>query len=284
MLLVLRDLPRALVSTAKQDKPGGRVAERWWKTERGRKRLAEIGDIVLGVLIALTLGAIASEIGWRFEVANARDALADELGEIVGQARERERADGCIEAKLDVIGNILTAAETSGRLPPTGRIGKPMYRTWSHGVWDSTLNAEIGSHFDREDLDNLSGAYQFVDIINRHAEEEVEAWTRLYAIVGPGRAISPAEIADLRQALSLARTAHRYIVLSGIRMDQIVAAFHLPLSQNSVDDYADLNNDETCGPIPPPDGRSYGEAPNRGVVQKARASPITRDSPGLPQR
>src|SRR5437762_598804 len=44
---------------------------------RWKNRLREIGNIVLGVLIALGLGAIANEIGWKIEAASARSALAD---------------------------------------------------------------------------------------------------------------------------------------------------------------------------------------------------------------
>ena len=260
------------------------MAERWWRSERGQKWLREVGNIVLGVLIALTLGAIANEIGWRVEVANARDALAEEMGEIVGQARERERADACIERRLDAVGAVLSEAERTGRLPPVGRIGNPMYRSWSRGVWDSTLGGDIASHFDRETLDNLSGAYEFVDFINRRTEQEVEAWTGLYAIVGPGRAVTPAEVAEIRSALSEARMAHRYIVLGSIRLDQVVQAFELPLNQEPIQDYAQLKNNPLCSPIDAPDGRDYGEAPGIGMVERLRANPITRDSIGVQRR
>src|SRR5215218_8138364 len=110
------------------------------RRDRLKSRLREIGNIVLGVLIALGLGAIASEIGWKLEAASARSALADELGEIIGQGLARERADRCIERKLDAIAAILTKAEDSGRLPAVGSIGDPMYRTWSSGVWESTIS------------------------------------------------------------------------------------------------------------------------------------------------
>ena len=122
------------------------------RRERWASRLREIGNIVLGVLIALALGAVATAIGWRIEAASARSALADELGEIIGQGLERERADQCVERKLDAIAAILTEAEHSGRLPATGSIGNPIYRTWSVGVWGSTVGADIGSHLDRENF------------------------------------------------------------------------------------------------------------------------------------
>jgi len=254
------------------------------RRERWKSRLREIGNIVLGVLIALGLGAIANEVGWKVEAASARSALADELGEIIGQGLERERADACIERKLDAIAAILTEAERTGRLPPTGSIGNPMYRTWSTGVWESTLNADIGSHMNRETLDNLSGVYRFVGDIETASETEIEAWTRLYAIVGPGRAIDRGEIQDLRAAISRARTAHRLIVAGGVRMDQIATAFDLPVNRKTVAEYRDSSLERQCRPIAEPAGEAYGAAPFAGIGAAARANPISRDSIGGGQK
>src|SRR4051812_12724903 len=162
------------------------------------KVLREIGSIVIGVLIALALGAVATEIGWAIDVRAAKGALAEELGEILGQGRDRERLYPCVERKLDAIGNILTEADRTGRLPPVGPIGDPAWRTWSHNVWDSTIGSDAASHFDRDTLDNISGVYEFVTIINRYSDEEMNAWRRLFAIVGPGREIGHEEIVSLR--------------------------------------------------------------------------------------
>ena len=247
------------------------------KRERWKSRLRDIGNIVLGVLIALGLGAVASEIGWQVEVAKARGALAEELGEIVGQGLERERADRCIEHKLDSIAAILTEAERSGRLPPTGSIGEPMYRTWSTGVWQSALSADVGSHMDREALDNLSGAYHFIGNINARTSDEVDAWTELFAIVGPGRQISGEEVRELRGAVSRARTAHRMILVGGLRVRQIAEAYNLPVSRGSVTEHSDGSLARYCGPIAPPAGEAYGSAPFASLGQSARDHPIRRD-------
>src|SRR4051794_11189569 len=47
------------------------------KLEKWRKFLREIGGIVIGVLIALALGAVATEIGWAIDVRAAKGALAE---------------------------------------------------------------------------------------------------------------------------------------------------------------------------------------------------------------
>lgn len=256
----------------------------WWGSERARKRRSEIGDIVLGVLIALALGAVATWIGWRIDVAKAEDSLADELGEIAGQGAFRERTYACQEAKLDQLAGMLDAADRTGRLPPTGPIGEPVNLSWSRGVWDSTVGSDTAGHFGRSMLDNLSGAYGMVDIINARSQAELDAWTRLYAIVGPGRTVSASEIADLRGALAEARVSNRLIVAASLRVHQTIDAFDLPVNRDTIRQYGDTPINRYCTPIAAPDGRPYGQAPLSKVVERVRANPITRDETGLSSR
>jgi hypothetical protein len=245
-----------------------------------RKFQREIGGIVLGVLIALALGAVATEIGWLIDVRNAKQAIGEELGEILGQGRERARLYPCVERKLTAIGTILDDADRSGRLPAVGDIGNPAWRTWSHNVWDSTIGSETAGHFDRDTLDNISGVYEFVTLINHYTDEETEAWRRLYAIVGPGRAISHDEVASLRDALSSARLSNRMITGSSLRMTQLAEAYDLPVNRDTVAQWAKTPIDRYCAPIAKPNGESYGESTMGDMFARVQKHPITRESLG----
>jgi hypothetical protein len=233
--------------------------------------LRDVGEIVLGVLIALALGAVASEIGWKLEVRQAKQALSNELGEIVGQALQRERADRCIERKLDAVAAILDRAEASGRLPPVGELGQPLTRTWSTDVWDATRNADIASHMDRDELDDTSGVYSLVQVAREATQDELEAWVDLYAIVGPGRGVEPSELAALRGALARARAAHRVLIGVGIRIDRYVRQLGLPADPEDIAKYRDESIDIACQPVRRHAGERYGEAPFRGVGARLRA-------------
>lgn len=250
------------------------VSARWKSRIWRRKFVREIGSIVLGVLIALGLGAVASEIGWKIEVANAREALASEIGEIAGQARQRERADSCIEARLDAIGAILDEAEKTGRLPPVGALGVPLLRTWSTDVWDTTRSAAIASHMPRHELDDLSGVYSLVAVIQAATLEERSAWHQLDGIVGPGRSLSPDELRDLRAALIEARIGNRTVGGAGVAFDKFVAALHLPVDQADVTKYAAADISAQCQPIPPWNGEHYGWAPGRGNAADVRRNTL----------
>lgn len=246
------------------------VSARWKSKVKRRKMLRDVGEIVLGVLIALALGAIANEIGSEVEVWRANQAIANELGEAVGQGLQRQRADACIERKLSTFATILDRAETSGRLPPVGDLGRPLLRTWSTDVWNSTRSANIASQMDRERLDDLSGVYRFIARIDEATDREADAWIELFAMVGPGRAIAATEIRDLRSALSRARAAHRSIVGSSVWLDALTRKLGLPVNRDAVDQYAAPSIRVYCAPIAPYRGERYGEAPFRGAAERAK--------------
>lgn len=250
--------------------------------EHVRRSAREVGKIVLGVLIALGLGAVASEIGWQIEVRAARRALSPELGELIGQGDERVRVSRCVQRRLDRVADLLEVAARSGRLPPAAPIGAPPYRTWPRGVWDSTINAQTAAHFDREELDQYSSAYAFTVQIERAHMRELEVWTALHAVVGPGRPVPPEELARLHGAVSEARFLDRFVALNGLRMHQLADAYRLDYEQESVDDYRrPLPGYPICRRPGVDIPRRYGEAPLGGALDLAIANPITREDVGL---
>lgn len=238
----------------------------------------EVGKIVLGVLIALALGAVATEIGWRIEVDRTRDALALELGEMVGQADERIQYAPCVERRLDQLADIVEAAAISGRLPPLGNISLPSFRTYNRGIWDSAVSSQTASHFPREEAGAFVGLNEFVTLLQQTGMRELEVWTRLYGLVGPGRAIAPDDLASLRQALSEARLLHRVMGMAAIRGKQIAVAYSLTYDDATARQYRDkpLSEFGICKPIGTDPPASYGQAPMRNVLQSAAENPITR--------
>lgn len=256
---------------------------RWLRSERGQRFVREVGSVVLGVVIALGLGAVANEIGWRIYAYNARQALAEELGEAFGQAGERERIEACYLRRFDTLSAIVERGADTGRLEPVGAIGQPMMRTWSRGVWTSVVGSETAAHMGREYLDNLSGAYEFVDLIARRSERELELWGEIFTMIGPGRRIDAEEAADLRAAIVAARMESNLITLASIRLRQMVTAFDLNYSRDAARPYDEnvVASAAICqagfGPVP----TGYGQAPLDGASERARVTAITRDNAGL---
>jgi hypothetical protein len=243
-----------------------------------RNFLGEVGVIILGVLIALGLGAVASDIGWRIEVAQARHALSLELGESVGQVVERMRFSPCVERRLDQIAEIVDEAAATGRLRRVGDIYAPSFRSWPHGVGEGIVNSAAAPHFDREELNAISSLNEFFAILGEVNQRELDVWTKLYSIVGPGRAFLPAEATDVRLAIGEARLMNRRIALHGIRAKQTAeaygisyeAAFTRTAEQRPLLEFA------ICRPIDPNPPPRYGQAPLTNIIERTLRKPVSR--------
>lgn len=257
----------------------GRMARWAWKPLHGWRRfLGEVGTIVLGVLIALGLGSIATAIGWRVEASAAREAISLELGEALGTAIERTHFAHCVDRRLDELAWLVDRAATTGRLPPLGDIRSPPLRSWNRGIWESSVSAQTTSHFDRAEHKAYVTAYYYIDTLGAANRREMMAWTELYSLVGPGRALSPVDTADLRRALGAAREVNRHLEISAVRLQQLVEAYDLPFDNAAMREFSDrpFSDKEICQPVDANVPQSYGQSPFRTTLGRVRKSPITR--------
>jgi hypothetical protein len=243
-----------------------------------RSFVGELGVIILGVLIALGLGAVATEIGWRIEVGQARRALGLELGESMGQVVERMRFSPCVEGRLDEIARIVDEAASTGRLGPLGDIHTPPFRSWPHGVGDGIVTSEAAAHFGREELGAISSLNEFFAILGEVNQRELDVWTRLYSLVGPGRTLLTAEAADLRLAIGEARLMNRRLALSGIRAKQTAEVFGVSYDAAFVRaaEQRPLPTFPICQPIDLNAPARYGQAPLPNVIENTLRKPVRR--------
>lgn len=243
-----------------------------------RRFVGEVGEIILGVLIALALGAVASAIGWRLEVAQARRALSVELGELIGQGVERIGFSPCVERRLDELAQMVDAAASTGRLPRLGDIRAPSFRTWPHGVGVGIVNSGAAAHFDPEELGAISQMNEFFVLLGELNKRELDAWTKLYTLVGPGRTLLPDEATDLRRAIGEARLVNRWLSLVAIRAMQTVVAYRIRFYGAAAREYVQRSPSDLaiCGPIGPNAPAHYGQAPLYNAIERALNTPVTR--------
>ena len=173
--------------------------------------LKEFGTIVLGVSVALAAEQGVEWLHWRGKVVQAREQIAEETASNMIVAILRIRMSSCVEQRLDALALILDAASKSGSLPPVGDIGMPRQLQLSVGVWDSLVASETAPHFPSGQLQRLAATYKYVQRIDETTRQELEHWTVLYGIVGPGRHLDPVSEAQLRQALGQARGSNRFV-------------------------------------------------------------------------
>jgi hypothetical protein len=182
---------------------------RVWKPINGwRAFVGEVGVIVLGVLIALILGAMANEIGWRIEVAKAREQIRDEISFNFTLLGMHERDAPCVAQRLDKIGEIMIEASRTGRLPPLAPLGTAPTALWPRGIWESQLAGQTITHYPTREAAGLSRIYRRFEAISEADRDTQHAWDVLAMLVGPGRRLDPDSEGRLYAALAQARRSN----------------------------------------------------------------------------
>lgn len=234
----------------------------------------ELAIVTLGVLIALGAQQVADEWHWRGEVAGARAALSDELADSIGEGGEREKIYGCIERRLDFLAETIDRAADAGRLPPLATLASPPYRTWLNTTWQTVVAGQTASHFSRHELNRYSNTYVFVEDLQQLAPRELTVWSRLDAIAGPGRPVTPSEIAALRNDISEARLVNRLTTVAGMRLREAAASVGLSYDKRIIDSYVQTptNRYPVCAPMGTTPPSSYGSAPLEHGVANARTT------------
>src|SRR6516165_851910 len=170
-----------------------------------RELLSEIVVIVIGVSIALAAEQLVETFHWREQVQAAHKALAADMATVLGMAAEREGFSSCLDQHLNHLGDVIDEASRTGRLPPQGAMHRAPRRLWRLNSWDGLVAAGIGPHLPRDELLRISQMAFYLSLAEQADVDENVQWTRLYAMVGPGRAAETGELNDLRAALSAAR-------------------------------------------------------------------------------
>jgi hypothetical protein len=146
---------------------------------------------------------------WRGQVTEARAIVATEVAGNLRRTIRRMRETTCVERRLDELSAILDKAAKTGSLPPLGDIASPPHDYWQKGAWESLVASEVVTHFPRQQLADITYAYDRLALLAVNGPQEHAAWSSLFAMVGPGRRLDPASEARLRDALSQARSLNR---------------------------------------------------------------------------
>ncbi len=228
--------------------------------------------VVLGVATALAAQQVADWLRWRSEVVQAREVIATELATNLVSAINRLSATACVERRLDQLAQIVDEAARKGSLPPLGNTGITPRAVWPTGAWDSIVASQTATHFPRQQLADIAGTYKIVQRLEENNSPEIEAWNQLLSMVGPGRRLDPASEADLRRALSNARTFDNIYVSLSLQLGDRVKSLQLPFSQNDLDAIKAAKGRQpstlpSCQPIGAP-AASYGQ----GVTFNTRLS------------
>ena len=252
-----------------------------------REFLQEYLIIVVGVLTALGAEQGVEWLHWRHEVSLARDAIAFDLKRLVGGAAAQDNHTVCTGRHLAEIEAALDQAQATRRLPPMGWPGAPPQAAWNLRSWSALTSGQTLSHFPNREQIILSGLTEQLQHMQALGDTEVDDWSTLGILAGPGRPISDAEIATARVALTHAYRDAAYLRSNARTIETIVARSGLLSVREIEAAYEDgiaLDRRPTrgfCAPTPPPAGSVAAVMHDYMLAPPARPGDARIVTPGV---
>ena len=151
-------------------------------SERHRKFAREVGSVVLGVLIALGLGEVATEIRWRFDASDARAAMLADFERDAGVMHERQLAKICIDRRLGDVDALVRQARQSGELPLVSTIGRPPTRPLVTAAWDMSVSSGVLPYLSRMDASGFSADFDMIKEMAGDFKTQSALWAKLSAL------------------------------------------------------------------------------------------------------
>jgi hypothetical protein len=180
-------------------------------SEKQKKFAREVGSVVLGVLIALGLGEIATSIRWRFDAAEARSAMLDDFERDAGVMHERQLVKPCIERRLDQVESLVRQARKTGELPLVSTIGRPPTRPIVTAAWDMGVSSGVLPHLSTSEANGFSTHFDMIEEMAQDMKAQSTLWARLAALENAPGPVSQDFLAELMFATAELRKGSRYV-------------------------------------------------------------------------
>ena len=168
-----------------------------------REFIAELGVIVLGILIAIGLEQLVAWNHGQHDLAKAREALRAELSQVAGSLQGIDAQDACIDARL----NLLQAwGRGEARIDSTrlaSMANRPLLYTLPTTAWD-VAKPTIAAQMPLEERLRYADVYDAVDNEKGHVLDERRAWDLLARYAGK-RTLTPDEARGLQADLGSVR-------------------------------------------------------------------------------
>jgi len=213
-----------------------------------REFFIEIGTIVTGILIALTLEQALENFHERKITAEAREAVSAEVREDLYWFDKIKISEPCARSRLQQIGDVLDAASRGRPYAAAQWIGFAPRIKLTTLRWDANAQAGRASLFapdEQRDYDNIY--FTFISARQAQSEEE-SAWSELQAIDRQDR-LTPEAINGFNILLSRVRYENALIELSRLRAFQYAAIMHLTPNNTDAIQIPLTPGGERCPPI-----------------------------------
>jgi hypothetical protein len=194
-----------------------------------RAFLAELGTIVLGICIAISLEQLVESWHWDHEVQNARKAIHAEIAaDEATQFVRRLSYQPCVVRQMREAQAILADLE-AGRKPGrfttfhTGASGPG-----NDGEWQAQRAAQTLTHFPPEELAIMSRFYKWVSDFDNWTQREEDKWTDLAVLREPPAGLGPSDFMRLRGGLAAIQRTNSLVVANSARALEMADRLGIP--------------------------------------------------------
>jgi len=184
-----------------------------------RAFFGEVGVIVLGVLIALGLGQVASDIHDRAIAEEARDAIRAEVRENLWWLETRELREPCITRRLAELDALLAQARRGEPIPAVQHIDDLWHAKITTLRWETNAQAGRASLFPADEQRMLDNMYYTTRQFSLAQQEEETLWPKMAFIQGLHQ-LTPLDMHDLSIFLAQAHHENRIVLLTLRRAHQ----------------------------------------------------------------
>jgi hypothetical protein len=188
----------------------------------------ELGTIVLGILIALSLEQAVEAIHERQLAREAEGAIREEMAENASRLAYRIGNQACIEKRLDEISTLLAGWADNNEIPASIHVGYPGGIVLNDSRWQANLNS---GRFSRESASSQSeqaGFYTLLQILDGLVRDEITTWDQLRALDQGSQFLTLAYRPRLVESLATARAKANGISRLGGEILRRAKAQNLP--------------------------------------------------------
>ena len=208
----------------------------------------ELGTIVTGILIAISLEQLVEYVHWRHEVEIGRTAIVAEIAANDRFFIRRIAIAPCMDKMMGEAQSIIDSLDARTKPPAFSVFHGGPGSLLSSSEWESERSSQALTHFPRQELALMSRYYAQLPQFTIWMDDESAAWSDLSVLNKPPAGLGPSDVLRLRGSLNRAQRAEFLILLNAYRSltlsDQLGIARTLP-EQRRVDEFCKMSDDKS---------------------------------------
>ena len=167
-----------------------------WDRERWGRYAAELLIVAAGVALGLWATEWAAERQAKADVADAKQALHDELTDNFEVIRYRKQAEPCVRRRIADLRAWIVRHRAGERSALPGEIGRPGAYAILDSVWDVSKAGQAAAKMPLEERRRYAAVYDVLESFSNRQMEERDVWFEINDFAGRAD-LSAAELGRL---------------------------------------------------------------------------------------